>query len=109
MSVECAQNNKTGGGWQMAITPPPGSFSADSVILLTVQPVEKLQPPGKRPSWLRVERVLGERGIPRDSAAGRRQSGRLMELRKAEGDDEAWKKLRRGWNPGGKEFRKELP
>jgi hypothetical protein len=26
-----------------------------------------LQEPGRRPSWLRVDRLLGEKGIPRDS------------------------------------------
>jgi hypothetical protein len=32
-----------------------------------------LQTSGKRPAWLRVDRLLGEMGIPQDSAAGRRQ------------------------------------
>jgi putative transposase len=32
-----------------------------------------LTPPGQRPDWLRVERLLGEYGLPADSAAGRRQ------------------------------------
>src|ERR1041384_5837347 len=34
---------------------------------------EYLKSPGKRPAWLRVERLLGEYGIPQDSAAGRRR------------------------------------
>ena len=34
---------------------------------------EYLQPAGRRPAWLRVARVLGEHGIPKDSAAGRRE------------------------------------
>src|SRR5215204_3746960 len=29
--------------------------------------------PAQRPKWLRVDRVLGEAGIPRDSPAGRRE------------------------------------
>src|SRR6266568_8232934 len=29
--------------------------------------------PSKRPAWLRVDRLLGEWGIPKDSRAGRRQ------------------------------------
>ena len=41
-----------------------------------------LQAPGKRPPWLRVDRVLGERGIPQDSAAGRRQFELGMEERR---------------------------
>ena len=32
-----------------------------------------LRAPSKRPDWLRVNRVLGEHGIPKDSVAGRRQ------------------------------------
>ena len=37
---------------------------------------EYLKSPGKRPEWLRVDRLLGEYRIPHDSAAGR---GRLEE------------------------------
>src|SRR5690349_4408666 len=32
---------------------------------------EYLKPPGRRWRWLRVERLLGEHGIPKDTAAGR--------------------------------------
>src|SRR5438093_1503967 len=32
-----------------------------------------LQPPEQRPRWLRVDRLLGELGIPKDSEAGREQ------------------------------------
>ena len=69
---------------------------------------EYLKKPGKRVKWLRVDRVLGEMGIPRDSAAGRREFERIMELRRWEGQPEQWKVVRRGWCLGGKEFRKEL-
>src|SRR5579871_5558457 len=34
---------------------------------------EYLKAPSKRVKWLRVDRLLGETGIPRDSRAGRRQ------------------------------------
>jgi hypothetical protein len=34
--------------------------------------------PGKRPAWLRVDRVLGEMGIPKDIVAGRRELERLI-------------------------------
>jgi REP element-mobilizing transposase RayT len=34
-----------------------------------------LAPPGKRPGWLRVDRLLGEMGILKDSKAGRRELG----------------------------------
>ncbi len=36
---------------------------------------EYLKSPGKRRAWLRVDRLLGEDRIPRDSAAGRRNAG----------------------------------
>ena len=68
-----------------------------------------LVPPGKRPGWLRVGRLLGEHGIPRDSKEGRREFGRQMELsRPAENGTGQYKSLRRGWCLGGKRFRKEL-
>ena len=41
-----------------------------------------LERPGRRAPWLRVERVLGEMGIPKDSAAGRREFERVMEERR---------------------------
>lgn len=72
---------------------------------------EYLKRPGKRPSWLRVDRAMGEWHVKEDNAAGRRLLARGMEQRKelefskATGD---WKKLRRGWCWGPKEFREEL-
>lgn len=62
----------------------------------------------ERPKWLRVDRVLGEAGIPKDSPAGRREFGKRMELRRWEEKPEMWKQLRRGWALGSEEFRKEL-
>jgi putative transposase len=68
-----------------------------------------LQPPRKRPVWLRVGRLLGEHGIPRDSKEGRREFGRRMELRRqAEDVPGQFKAVRRGWCLGDKAFRKEL-
>ena len=68
-----------------------------------------LQSPRKRPGWLKVERLLGEHGIPRDSEAGRREFGRRMESRRLEGDAAGqFKAVRRGWCLGDKTFRKEL-
>lgn len=68
-----------------------------------------LQPPAKRPLWLRVGRLLGEHGIPRDSKEGRREFGRRMELRRsAEDEPGQFTSLRRGWWLGDKAFRKEL-
>jgi REP element-mobilizing transposase RayT len=67
-----------------------------------------LQPPGRRPAWLRVERLLGEKRIPRDSAAGRREFERQMEARRREDLREEFKPVERGWCLGGQEFREEL-
>jgi REP element-mobilizing transposase RayT len=66
--------------------------------------------PGRRPEWLRVDRLLGEHGIPRDSAAGRREFAAQMEERRArEGKAEAdYRQIRRGWCFGDEAFRKEL-
>lgn len=61
-----------------------------------------------RPSWLRVDRVLGECGISGDTAAGRRQFERVMEARRFEADGRRYKDLRRGWMFGSEAFRKEL-
>ncbi len=42
---------------------------------------EYLKPASRRTAWLRVDRLLGEKGIPKDSAAGRKHFARLMERR----------------------------
>ncbi|HEV2329130.1 MAG TPA: transposase [Verrucomicrobiae bacterium] len=68
-----------------------------------------LQPRRKRPFWLRVDRVLGEHGIPGDTKEGRNEFGKRMELRcRAEDDPKQLKALRRGWCLGSEEFRQEL-
>ena len=69
---------------------------------------EYLRPPGRRPAWLRTGRLLGELGIPKDSAAGRRQFERTMEERRRLDDPETFKAVRRGWYLGDKTFRSEL-
>src|SRR5437867_1184674 len=45
---------------------------------------EYLKAPVRRPPWLRVDRVLGKTGIPKDSTAGRRRFEEVMEERRAE-------------------------
>jgi len=40
---------------------------------------EYLKAAGRRPGWLRVDRLLGEHGIPKDSPAGRGQFAARME------------------------------
>jgi putative transposase len=70
---------------------------------------EYLKAPGRRWPWLRVDRVLGEFGIPEDSRAGRRQFERALEQRREqEGSDGEWNRIRRGWFLGERQFRKEL-
>jgi REP element-mobilizing transposase RayT len=67
-----------------------------------------LKPGKERPPWLRVDRVLGEKGIGRDSKAGRREFARLMALRQSEGCVEAYEEARRAWSVGSEAFQKEL-
>jgi putative transposase len=72
---------------------------------------EYLKGPRQRPEWLRVDRLLGEYGIGRETAAGRRQLEAAVEERKAleaAKEDGDWKRLRRGWCWGPKTFRQEL-
>ena len=67
-----------------------------------------LRPPSRRPPWIRVGRVFGESGIPKDSPAGRREFARRMELRRWEDEPAEWKRVRRGWCLGDEAFRQEL-
>jgi putative transposase len=67
-----------------------------------------LKPPEKRPCWLRVDRLLGELGIPKDSAAGRQQLERYLETRQAQEKGVDYDPIRRGWCLGDEQFRREL-
>jgi hypothetical protein len=69
--------------------------------------VEYLKAPKARPGWLRVDRVLGECGIAKDSPTGREQFVARMEAQRGANEVE-FKKLKRGWYLGDKEFREEL-
>jgi len=65
--------------------------------------------PRHRPSWVRVDRLLGEHGIQEDSSEGRARFEHWMERRRTEeADPEVLKSLRRGWCLGGEGFRREL-
>ena len=64
--------------------------------------------PSKRPAWLRVERLLGEWGIPKDSPAGRQRLEQALEERRGAEEGEEFKPIRRGWCLGKETFRKEL-
>ncbi len=68
-----------------------------------------LQAARRRPPWLRVDRLLGELGIGRDSVAGRRELERRVEERRRQDTlQEEWKPLRRGWYWGSEAFRQGL-
>jgi len=67
-----------------------------------------LKPPEQRPRWLRVDRLLGELYIPKDSVAGRAELENHLEVRRAQEDGGEMKKIRRGWCLGGETFRQEL-
>jgi putative transposase len=69
---------------------------------------EYLKPPTKRLSWLRVERLLGEYRIPKDSVAGRQQLEAALEARRQAEASEDYRSIRRGWCLGDEAFRKEL-
>ena len=69
---------------------------------------EYLKTPRKRPEWLRVDRVLGELGIPKDSPAGRRELERVMEGRLEAEESGTYKPIRRGWFLGEKALKPEL-
>jgi REP element-mobilizing transposase RayT len=62
-----------------------------------------------RPKWLRVDRLLGEHGIGKDTASGRLEFERRMEGRRSgEGEAKQWQGMRRGWCLGTPEFKKGL-
>ena len=69
---------------------------------------EYLQVRGRRPAWLRVDRLLGEHGIPRDSEAGRDEFEKRMELRRKSEDGAEFAPVLRGWCLGSEAFRQEL-
>lgn len=67
-----------------------------------------LAAPEHRPGWIGVDRLLGEHGLPEDSAAARREFERRMESGRLEaGDEESLKALRRGWCLGSEPFKQE--
>jgi putative transposase len=67
-----------------------------------------LSAPSRRAAWVRVDRLLGELGIPKDSLAGRREFERTMEARRTLDAPGNLKAIRRGWCLGSEEFRREL-
>ena len=69
---------------------------------------EYLKKPRQRPAWLRVDRLLGEVRIPKDSPAGRRELERLVEARRNTEEGGTYKPIRRGCFLGEKALKKEL-
>ena len=69
---------------------------------------EYLKAAGRRPGWLRVDRLLGEHGIPKDSPAGRGRFAARMEERRGAEDGREYRRIRRGWCYGEEAFREEL-
>ena len=67
-----------------------------------------LRAPSQRPGWLRVDRLLGECGIQRDDAAGRRAFATALEARRRREEPEEWQAVRRGWFLGGAELKDRL-
>jgi len=67
-----------------------------------------LNPPKRRPIWLRVDRLFGEMGIRQDCLAGRRQFERMVEERRQRNEPGEWRAIRRGWCLGEEQFRREL-
>jgi putative transposase len=69
---------------------------------------EYLNPPGRRPQWLRVDRLLGEYRIPQDSRTGRRQLERAVEERR-QGEGRAdYGVIRKTWFLGDDQFKEEV-
>ena len=69
---------------------------------------EYLKPPSQRRAWVRVDRVLGECGISKDSPAGRREFERLGEACRRQESGATLAVIRRGWCLGDEAFRQEL-
>jgi REP element-mobilizing transposase RayT len=69
---------------------------------------EYLKAPRRRWAWLRVDRVLGEMGIQRDDAPGRREFARTLEQRRREEEPAEWRTLRRGWFLGKPHLKERL-
>jgi REP element-mobilizing transposase RayT len=68
-----------------------------------------LAAPEHRPNWVRVDRLLGEHGLPGDTPAARQEFERRMEARRLEpGDEAGLQALRRGWLLGSQEFRDQM-
>lgn len=72
---------------------------------------EYLKPSYQRIHWLRTDRLLGEYGIEKDDAAGRKKFVRLLNERCAAeglGGETGYNMIRRGWKLGAKDFAERI-
>ncbi|MCP5516246.1 MAG: transposase [Verrucomicrobiales bacterium] len=68
-----------------------------------------LKPPKRRWPWLRVDRLLGEVGVGRDTSGGRQDLEQRMETWRArEAGEQDWSGIRRGWFFGPEKAKEEL-
>jgi putative transposase len=68
-----------------------------------------LAAPEHRPKWIRVDRLLGEHGLPHDTAGSRQEFERRMEARRLEeADEQGLKVFRRGWCLGSEQFKNQI-
>jgi REP element-mobilizing transposase RayT len=62
-----------------------------------------------RPGWMRVDRLLGEHGLSKDTGSNRQEFERRMEARRAaETDAASLGALRRGWCLGSLEYKQQM-
>src|SRR5688500_7541768 len=61
-----------------------------------------------RPSWLRVDRLLGEHGLRDDTPQTRAEFLARIESRRAEEDEQALHPIRRGWCLGSPAFQQQM-
>jgi REP element-mobilizing transposase RayT len=70
---------------------------------------EYLKPEARRWPWLRVDRLMGEMRLSKESPMVRREFEQLMEDRRhQEGDGSQWAPIRRGWFFGDKALKEDL-
>ena len=91
-------------------TPLPNLVAADAPLKSFAWSSwpEYLRAPSRRPARLRVDRLLGGWGIPKDSPAGRQRLEQALEARRGAAEGEEFKPIRRSWCLGGEVFRQEL-
>jgi REP element-mobilizing transposase RayT len=61
-----------------------------------------------RPAWLRVDRLMGEWGIPWNRPGAGRQFSAVMEARRKAELEQEFNPVRRGWCVGSEQFRQDM-